>query len=197
MLAGLLVGLLGADADQLLEDVPHLHVVDALRREVHVGERLHDLEQQVPLVHARDVILEPEALHDLAHIGRERGDVAAEVLRDLIRVVEQPREVEPRGVVERPPRGPLKQLRPDVRAVAGVLLVGLEDRLLGLSEDAVEAPEDCEREDHLAVFVALVRTSEQVADAPDEVRQLAVRPRVHAYLDSAIRRREDTRTLAQ
>ena len=44
VLSGLLFGLLGADADELLEDVPHLHVVDTLRWEVDVGERLHDLE---------------------------------------------------------------------------------------------------------------------------------------------------------
>ena len=76
MLAGLLVRLLGADADELLEHVPHLHVVDALGREVDVGELLDDLVEQVPLVHARDVLIEPEALNDLPDVGREGVDVA-------------------------------------------------------------------------------------------------------------------------
>ena len=62
VLPGLLVGLLRADADQLLEDVAHLYVVDAIRREVDLGELLHDLEQEVLLVQARDLRIEGEAL---------------------------------------------------------------------------------------------------------------------------------------
>ena len=94
-------------------------IVLTILQEAQVGEGLRDLEQQVPLVHARDVILEPEALHDLAHVGREGVDVLAEVLRDLVRIVEQPREIEPGRVVERPPPGGrLKQLPAHVGAVA-------------------------------------------------------------------------------
>ena len=65
--------------------VPHLHVVDALGREVDVRELLDDLVEQVPLVHARDVLVEPEALHDLEDVVREVPDVAAEVLGDVVR----------------------------------------------------------------------------------------------------------------
>ena len=191
VLPGLLVRLLGADADELLEHVPHRHVVDALRREVDVRELLDDLVEQVPLVHARDVLVEPEALHDLEDVVREVPNVAAEVLRDVVRVVEQPREVEPRGVVERPPRGALELLATDVRAVAGVRSVGGEHRLLRLGEHAVEAPEHGEGEDDLAVLVALVGAAQQVADAPDEGRQLGMRPGVHALLASVIRRLEE------
>ena len=182
MVSRLLVRLLGADADELLEHVPHLHVVDAFGREVDVRELLDDLVEEVPLVHARDLLVEPEALHDLEDVVREVPDVAAEVLRDVVWVVEQPREVEPRGVVERPPGGALELLATDVRAVAGVRSVGGEHRLLRLGEHAVEAPEHGEGEDDLAVLVALVGPSEQVADAPDERRQLGVRPGVHVLL---------------
>ena len=141
MLPGLLVRLLGADSDELLEHVPHLHVVDALRREVYLRELLHDLVEQVALIHPRDVRIEPEALDDLEDVLREVADVAIEVLRDLVRVVEQPLEVEPRRVVEGPARGLLEQLPPHVRAVAGVPLVGGEHGLFGPGEHAVEAPQ--------------------------------------------------------
>ena len=77
----------------------------------------------------------------LEDVVREVPDVAAEVLRDVVRVVEQPREVEPRCVVERPPGGALELLATYVRAVAGVRSVGGEHRLLRLGEDAVEASE--------------------------------------------------------
>ena len=89
----LLVSLLGADTDELLKHVSHLHVVDALQREVGASEALDDLVQQVPLVHARDMLVETEALHDLEDVVREVADVAPEVQRKLVRVVEQPLEV--------------------------------------------------------------------------------------------------------
>ena len=84
---GLLVRLLSADPDQLLEDVAHLHVVHAIRGEVDGGERLDDLVEQVLLGHARDLRVEGEPLHDLADVGREAVDVAVEVGRELVRVV--------------------------------------------------------------------------------------------------------------
>src|SRR5207302_4914191 len=42
------------------------------------------------------------------------------------------------------------------------------------SQQAVEAAEDGEGEDDLAVLVALVGTAEQVADVPDEAGELGV-----------------------
>ncbi len=71
VLPGLLVRLLGADPDQLLEDVAHLHVVDPLGREIDRGECLDDLVEQVLLGHARDLLVEREPLHDVAHVRRE------------------------------------------------------------------------------------------------------------------------------
>ena len=46
--------------------------------------------------------------------------------------------------------------------------VGLRGR-----EDAVESAQHRERQDDLAVFVSLIGATEQVADAPDEVRRVA------------------------
>ena len=44
----------------------------------------------------------------------------------------------------------------------------------GWREDAIEAAQDGEREDDLAVFVPLVRAAEEIADAPDEAGDLRV-----------------------
>lgn len=46
----------------------------------------------------------------------------------------------------------------------------LEDGALGGREQAVEAPEHGEREDDLAVLVALAGATQEVADAPDKGR---------------------------
>lgn len=60
------------------------------------------------------------------------------------------------------------------------LLSLVEHSLLRGREQAVESPEDGHRQNDLAVFVPLVRPAEQVADAPDEVGDLAVGQRRHA-----------------
>ena len=72
VLPGLLVRLLRADPDQLLEDVAHLDVVHARRaRGRSAAERLDDLVEQVLLGHAGDLLVEREPLHDGAHVRRE------------------------------------------------------------------------------------------------------------------------------
>jgi hypothetical protein len=45
---------------------------------------------------------------------------------------------------------------------------------LGGRQQAVEAPQNRQRQNDLAVLVALVRPAKQVADAPDEVGELRV-----------------------
>jgi hypothetical protein len=57
----------------------------------------------------------------------------------------------------------------------------LQDLRLGRREQAVETAEHGKRQDHLAVFVPLVGTAEQVADAPNEVRKLGVRFWAHRF----------------
>ena len=179
---GLFIRLLRPDADQPLEHVAHLHVVHALGREVDAREPLDDLEQQVLLVHARDLHIEREALHDLAHVGREVPDVGAEVLRDQVGVVQQPFKVEPGGVVERPPSGRLQQLAAHVLTLRAVFGIGRENVILRRGQHAIEAPQHGQRQDDLAVLVALVGPAQQVADGPDEVDKLGVRLGVHPPL---------------
>ena len=105
MLSGLLVGLLGPDADEFLEDISHLHVVDTLHRQIHPGECLDHFVQQVLFVHSGNVVSEPEALDDLSDVLRKAADVGVEVLGQQIRIVQKPVEIQLRRVVERQARG--------------------------------------------------------------------------------------------
>ena len=183
VLAGLLVGLFGADADEFLEDVAHLHVVHALRGQIDRGEALDHLVEQVLLGHARDLRVEGEPLHDVAHVGREAGDVGVQVGRDVVGVVQQGRQVELGQVVERA-SGNLVQAELDDRG-RFALQRGVcgEDLRLGAGEQAIEAPQHRQREDDLAILVALVGAAEQVADAPDEGRELGVGIGAHSAAD--------------
>ena len=88
---GLLVGLFRADPDEFLEDVAHLDVVHARGREVDGGERLDDEVEQVFLGHPGDLRAEIEPLHDGADVGREAVDVAVEIGRELVGVIQQAR----------------------------------------------------------------------------------------------------------
>ena len=63
-------------------------------------KRLDDEIEQVLLGHVRDLRAEVELLHDGADVGREAVDVAVEIRRELVGVVEQPREVELREIVK-------------------------------------------------------------------------------------------------
>jgi len=96
VLPGLLVGLFRADPDEFLEDVAHLDVVHSVGREVDGGELLDDEVEQVLLGHVGDLLGEFESLDDRANVRRETVDVAVEVGRELVRIVEQ--AVEPAAV---------------------------------------------------------------------------------------------------
>ena len=67
-------------------------------------ERLDDLVEQILLGHARDLLVEGEPLHDVADVLREAVDVAVEIRRELVRVVEKLGEIELGEVVEWPAR---------------------------------------------------------------------------------------------
>jgi len=142
--------------------IAHLHVIDAFRGKVHSCERLDDLVEQVLLGHARDLLVEREPLHDAAPVRRKPVDVAHEIGRELVWIVEQFSEVEFRQVVERAASHLLEQAAHHVVRLAFDLGVSLEHRRPGRREQTIETPQHGERQDYLAVFVALVRAAEQV-----------------------------------
>ena len=167
VLAGGLVRQLGELAHQLLVDVAHLEVRDALRVKVEVAELRDDLVEQVRALQTADLRLELELRDHVPRARVESEDVAAEVLAHVRGVVEQRRERERRGVVEAVP-GDLHEHRVHVLQAALELLMALQHLRLRRLEHRVEAAENGEREDDLAVLGLLVVPAQQVGDRPDE-----------------------------
>jgi len=167
--SGLFIGLLGADSDEFLEDVAHLAVVHALRGEIDLGESLDHLVDESLLRHLCDLLVEGEPLHDGADIRREGVDVAIEVGRELVGIVEQLCQVELGQIVERAADDLLELVADDVLGLALDCAKLLQNLRLRRSQQAVEPPEYGQRQDHLPVLVPFVRAAKQIADVPDEV----------------------------
>ena len=167
MLPRRLVRDFGELADQFLEDEAHLVVVDRLRVQIDLREALGDLVEQPGLVKPIDLGVKLEALEDIAHGWRECLNVAEQVLADVILVAHQLLHVERRGVVEAL-AGLAQQER--LRVQPGFLLVGklLEDGFLRRFEHAVEATQNGEGQDNLAVVGLLVVATQEVSDGPEE-----------------------------
>ncbi len=94
---------LGEPADEVLEDIAHMHVVDGLRVKIEFREGLDHGEQAVVLVHLVDLVAELEALvrhDDLLDIGGEAIDVVLEIGRQVRCIIQQLGQSEPAGVVE-------------------------------------------------------------------------------------------------
>jgi hypothetical protein len=82
-------------------------------------------------------------------------------------------EVVARGVVEGEARGCAK-LGIEVLKLAFEPCLGLEDFVLGRRQDAVEAAQDRERQDHILVLAALEGVADQVRYSPQEIDDRAV-----------------------
>jgi len=61
----------------------------------------------------------------------------------------------------------------------------LKHRCLSRLQHAVQSPQDCEREDDLAVVALLVVAAQEVSDGPDEGREVGVGQR-RAHLSALI-----------
>lgn len=86
-----LIGLFRADPDEFLEDIPHLHGIHTVRREINlrVDKGLDDKIEQILLGHIGDLFAELEPLHNGADVGRKPVDVAVEIRREVVRIVEE------------------------------------------------------------------------------------------------------------
>jgi hypothetical protein len=167
VLAGRLIRQFGELADELLVDVAHLEVRDPVGVQVDVAELGYDLVEQVRALQPADLSLELELRDHVPGSRVEPEDVAAEVLADVRRVVEQLGERERRGVVETVP-GDLVEHAVDVLQAALEVFVALENLCLGGLQDRVQPAKDRQREDDLAVLGLLVVPAEKVGDRPDE-----------------------------
>ena len=91
---------LGELADEFLEDVAHVVPGDHLGVQIDGGELFDDQIQPVGLGQLGDLVEHPEALEDVAHVGREVLDVVDEVVGHPLRVTHQGGEGPAGGVVE-------------------------------------------------------------------------------------------------
>ena len=173
VLSGGLVGDFGELADQLLEHDPHLGIADRIGMEVDSGEFFTDEVQEPGLGEPVDLGVKLEGLEDVPDVRGEALGVGVEVFSGVVLVAHQLLHVEGRRVEEEV-AGFFEQegLGVDLRGFA-LLKLG-EDGGLRLLEHAVEAPQDGERQDHLAILRLLVVAPEEVGDRPDEGREIRV-----------------------
>jgi hypothetical protein len=167
VLPGGLVGELREAADQLLVDVAHLQVGDGVGVEIDVAEFRDHLVEEASLVEPRNLGPEVELIDNIAGGHGEAADVGEEVGGHILRVIEQATEGQRRGVVELL-AGDSTEDRVHVLDPPRQLCRLGEDSLLGRLEDAVEASDDRERQDDLAVLGLLVVAAEEVGHAPDK-----------------------------
>ena len=173
VLPGGLVGLLREAADQLLEHVPHLVVGHHLGSQVQVGEPAHHLVEQVGAVQPLDLLRELVPLQHLLRVGGEGADVRMQVLGRLAGVGGDAFEGVPAGVVEAVP-GRSAQEAVDVHALPGEPIGSVGDIVSRRLQDALQAAQHRERQDHLAVVGLLVVAAQKVGDRPGMVGQFRV-----------------------
>lgn len=116
---------------------------------------------------------EVEVLEDVPDLGREGIDVGPEVLADVGLIPHQLLQVQGTGVVEVLAGLPQEE-RPRVQPRLRPGRELIEYRLLRGLEDTVEAAEDGERQDDLAVVGLLVVPAEEIRDGPDEGGQIRI-----------------------
>ncbi len=138
MFPGGLVGKLGELADELLEDGPHLGIVDRLGVQVDIRGLLGDEVKQAGLVELVDLGVEVETLENVPHRGRETPEVGAQVFPDVVLVAHEPLQVERRGVVKELARF-LEEKGLGVQPGRLALLLFSKHVGLGGLEEAVEA----------------------------------------------------------
>lgn len=134
------------------------------------GELLGDLVEEAVLREALDLGGEIEPLENVPHRGRERLIVGEQVLADMVLIAHELAHIEGGRVVETLPGLAQEErvgIEPRLRLVGEL---GEHGRLGGL-QNAVEAPEDGEREDDLAVFGLFVVAAQEVRHGPDKGRK--------------------------
>lgn len=170
MFTGSLIGDFGELADQLLEHQPHLPVADYSRVQVDIGKFLRHLVEQPGFGKAIDLGVEIEALENIAHRWRKFLNIFVEIFLDVVLIAHQFFYVHRRGVVETLP-GLAQHI--DIRVHTLFHLRGIFGKHggLGCFQNAVEAAQHGERQNHLAIFRLLVVTTQKVGNRPDEGRK--------------------------
>ena len=97
----------------------------------------------------------------------------------MVRVIQKPRKIQLRNVVEISSRDRAELALDDLVRLLLNLLVLLQNLSFRGRKNAIETPQHRERQYHFAVLVSLVRPSEEVADIPDKRGELLVRLNSH------------------
>ena len=121
------------------------------------------------------MLVESKPIDNIAHVRREFVDVAVEIRRELVRVVEQLLEIEPRKIVERAFRDLLQQTANDRFRLFLDRRIFFQHCRLRRREQAVKLAQNRQRQNDFAIFVPLVRPAQKIADAPDKIRELRMR----------------------
>ena len=108
-----------------------------------------------------------EALENVADIGRKALHISREMRPDVVLVADQLRQVQDRRVVKALP-GLAQQKRLGIESDRLLRLQLRQHRRLGRLQNAIEAAENGERQDDLAVIGLLVIAAQQVRDRPDK-----------------------------
>ena len=110
----------------------------------------------------------PTLAKQLEHVdvGREAGDVVHQVRPQPFGVLQKTGEIEGARVVERQPR-----LALDLHVERPTVVFGgeLPHLVAGGFEDAVQAAQDSERQDHPTVLVRFVHAAQLIGDTPHKV----------------------------
>jgi hypothetical protein len=178
VVAGRFVGGFVEAPDQVFEHQTHGDVVDLARMQVDLGELGDHLIEAIGFFELLDLLVELEALEDLADVLGEAVDVISQMAADVVRVALELVEVELAVVVEAQ-RGAVFILRQVVEdgvdigdAFAAQFGVALEHGFLAGRQHGVEAAQHGQRQHHALVLRRAVGAAQQIGDGPDEVGEL-------------------------
>ena len=162
--------------DQILEQITHFDVVDALGVQVDLREAVEHLPENTALVEAFQLFGKEKLVEeDVADIAGELGDVVDQVVVQLTRVLSlQAFEGEGTEVVDIDVlAGSGEQDHVPGRVIHGVGQPPgrFEDILLGRIKEAIETAQHDERQNDLAIFGPLEIAAQNLRDRPDESRR--------------------------
>lgn len=170
VLTGGFVGCFGELADEFFEDMAHFGVGDAVGVQIDVGELLDDQQKQVAVFEFFDAVFDFVLSEDVPHVFGEGVQVGEQIFAQVFGVADQGGQVVAAGVVEGVlvPGAGFEQDWADGQAFGFSFSDDFQDFWLGVCQDCVEAAQDGEGQDEVAVLVGFEVASEQVGDAPDE-----------------------------
>ena len=137
---------------QLFEHRTHGMVVNPVRMQIYFGELINQRIQFLVLEQFFNRFIQLKILDDLMHILREPVEVVREVHFQSVRVRLQPLQVVSRGIVEGQ-TGFLFDDRIDIVYFIFERFIQFNNFILMRFDEAIEAPQHHEGQDHIAVFM--------------------------------------------